>query len=634
LCVCLSLPSLSRLSTNIVSHFSVAIESETELTVLRREILQRDEAAKAEQLQRDEAAKAEQLERDKKLVESFKQFTLNARRSAAGSATNNEIWATSAASHSLKDLQSFFQPLNFEATVDVQLPSSLTVQFQKQQQEAHIGVIPYEVKMTQPTFMNAIAEAAGVNNLAAFTAEALEVPPCLSVELANGHVLRMFLGSQRWIRGRLSPDFGLFVKDYKATEFSCLLIGEADNKESVKLAGLTNDHKGENLLYQREVLERCPFRSQTNTCMYSFLTNNRQVQFLRSRVTSVHEDGSLTIVEEASQEVAMVIAWPYLWQLLNATPQQLGYSLPIVSINGVRIMLQSVVGVGAQGVCYEGVHDGATVLIKTGVRDEILQERRVIGALRTKKVDVAFATLEQDGGDEEGKHAELPVLCDGTYAIDDAAQLTIPVIVGYGPGVLVMSPIGRTFVDVDDGLCSKHIEQLLHLHSQLADKKVFHRDICPRHLLAHPGGGLLVIDWGFAVLPCDPVAKSRLSKQQQYASSDDEASGESVQIHSIVKSVYAVIHVGVVQRLRQVALTDVPGVWSKEFSNSSVAGRHWQKMLSGEGIAALPSFARGGGGGGYGGAVDGQVGGTVSGVTKCYGFRSENGKCLHVNKGL
>jgi hypothetical protein len=63
---------------------------------------------------------------------------------------------------------------------------------------------------------------------------------------------------------------------------------------------------------------------------------------------------------------------------------------------------------------------------------------------------------------------------------------------------------------VDHGLCAGHVKQLLELHDQLQKRGVFHMDICPRHMMCHPNGGLLVIDWGFAIMNGDQFS-TRLS---------------------------------------------------------------------------------------------------------------------------
>jgi hypothetical protein len=58
---------------------------------------------------------------------------------------------------------------------------------------------------------------------------------------------------------------------------------------------------------------------------------------------------------------------------------------------------------------------------------------------------------------------------------------------------------------VKGGLCSFYVEELLTLHTALVEKAVFHMDIRPDHLLS-ADDHLLVIDWGFAVLPGDNPA--------------------------------------------------------------------------------------------------------------------------------
>ena len=58
---------------------------------------------------------------------------------------------------------------------------------------------------------------------------------------------------------------------------------------------------------------------------------------------------------------------------------------------------------------------------------------------------------------------------------------------------------------VKGGLRSVYVEELLNLHTALAERAVFHMDIRPDHLLC-ADDHLLLIDWGFAVLPGDDTA--------------------------------------------------------------------------------------------------------------------------------
>ena len=51
------------------------------------------------------------------------------------------------------------------------------------------------------------------------------------------------------------------------------------------------------------------------------------------------------------------------------------------------------------------------------------------------------------------------------------------------------------------GLCTWHIDDLIELHEFMVTNRIHHREICPRHLLIRPDGGLLLIDHGFGSLP-------------------------------------------------------------------------------------------------------------------------------------
>jgi hypothetical protein len=384
----------------------------------------------------------------------------------AGSTTHVQVWAEHEKNGKIYrgSLASFFSSLGFKQTSEnvPKLPKPLESKFQREQQTALFdGTTQYEVQVTQPTFMNAIALAAGIDGVKEWNSAA-NVPKLQEVQLPNNRVLRMFTGSQCWIGDRLSPDFGLFVKGYQESQFSALLIGEADNKESVKAKSLTNNHKGENLIYQYEVLRLCPFRQDSANFVYSFLTNNRRIQFLRSKVTGVDDVGAIIVENETTDEVDMEIGWPFLWQLLNASPSDLGHSLPSVHIGDNEILLDSVIGIGAQGVCYAGTFEKQQVVIKLSKNiGELYQERRVLGTLRKNSVIISSATVKVNGS-AVGSGVILPTLCDGMQALSETAQQFIPSVVAYGPGVLVMGSVGKPF---DEGTSNACWCAVLHAYS-------------------------------------------------------------------------------------------------------------------------------------------------------------------------
>ncbi len=43
----------------------------------------------------------------------------------------------------------------------------------------------------------------------------------VQVKLLNGRLLKNFHGAQNWVRGRLSPDVGMFEEGCAETELSC-----------------------------------------------------------------------------------------------------------------------------------------------------------------------------------------------------------------------------------------------------------------------------------------------------------------------------------------------------------------------------------------------------------------------------
>jgi hypothetical protein len=555
-------------------------------------------------------------------LEAVEARTSRQHQSMLGSTTHTELWSSSVvAAHGSdrfnKSLPDFFEGLGFNPTVGVSLPRALSLDFQTGQVEQLSKESQYEVKVTQPTFMHAISTAV---KSTACNLDIKELPPDLSeVNLDNTRVLRMFKGSKRYIRGHLAPDFGVFLHGYKSTEFSALVIGEADNKASVLSNALTDNHKGENLVYQREVLQLCPFRSRARTFVYSFLTNNRTVQFLRSRVTGVDESGNFVIEDEASQEVDMATGWPYLWQLLHATPTALGHSLPKVSIGAESVEIEKVVGSGVQGVCYLGKYSGGQVVVKLSSRhaSELFQERRALGALR-EHGEIKLASIEEaKSADDEGDQPDddAPPLRDGSFLLDAAGQACLPYIVAYGPGVLIMRDIGESFSSDEcakrGGLRDKHVTQLLALHSQLVKVGAFHMDICPRHMMCHASdGGLLLIDWGFASLPGD-VGRSRHSGKGMYSGGtvgvnpqpvDSTASAAAAtaayracrQLRSIVKTVYGLTNAEFMKHALFDPAASSSVVWEQEWAESSSAGRVWREMVEGTGIDRLSSFVRGG----------------------------------------
>jgi hypothetical protein len=159
---------------------------------------------------------------------------------------------------------------------------------------------------------------------------------------------------------------------------------------------------------------------------------------------------------------------------------------------------------------------------------------------------------------------------------------------------------------------------LLELHGQLEKCGVFHMDICPRHLMCHPDGGLLVIDWGFAVIGEDAVSKrlsgrcavsllclvasahthlpfqSFPSGKSPYAAPKGTKPSDG-QLHTIVKTVYALTHAGFVERiLRFVALDSesVASAWKTEWASDN-CGKMWRDLASGTKIEMLAFSARG-----------------------------------------
>jgi hypothetical protein len=199
---------------------------------------------------------------------------------------------------------------------------------------------------------------------------------------------------------------------------------------------------------------------------------------------------------QITAEMSMRTAWPWLWALMTARSQVLGYEPPIVMVGKSRLQLNGFVGSGAQGVCYaaemlQANGPALPVVVKISERhEELYRERRVLGALRTlTQLDGPLnASMGDGGGSSDGggggsgggggdggggaaksprkrrahkqhapswaapKDAHLSAaadaglaLCDGQLALDAAAQRCLPRVVAYGPGVLVMTPLGAPF---------------------------------------------------------------------------------------------------------------------------------------------------------------------------------------------
>ena len=153
----------------------------------------------AEQTKKQAKRDAEQTkQRDielKELTKLVAAVRVSQGRSGAGSATLTERWSTSQAANSaFRDLDAFFQPLGFSSSCSVPLPKPLTLAFQHDQEKKWFDITSsYEVKVTQPTFMNAIAVAAGVKDAMWLATE--KVPERKEVKMQNG-VLKMVSGQR------------------------------------------------------------------------------------------------------------------------------------------------------------------------------------------------------------------------------------------------------------------------------------------------------------------------------------------------------------------------------------------------------------------------------------------------------
>jgi hypothetical protein len=305
----------------------------------------------------------------------------------------------------------------------------------------------FEVSVMQPTFMigmrlakegyDTLAVNAAKKQLTTFPISNWQAPVHMQ------HAALAFVGATPTI-GTMKPDFGVFLPGHAATSFSALLIGDTDGKASVVAGKLSNEHKGKQLGYQQQVLNDCPRRVWQSRPIYSFLTNLRTVQFMRTT-----RRGNAQDEEEASMEVGMRIGWPALWQLVNGSAAQLGGSLPSVSVEGQYVRLQKELGMGAQGVCFAAELDASdtttvvVVKISSDLR-QLRQERRVLGALHPEG-EVRTATCRAENGEELHDDPEAVEFCDGKYALPESARQSLPILVAYGPGMLVLRKIGKSF---------------------------------------------------------------------------------------------------------------------------------------------------------------------------------------------
>ena len=253
-----------------------------------------------------------------------KRVRANKAASSANSSTHAHRWALFYCSKTPLTAEAFFAGWAIDAEFTPALPPQLQKRnLELQFQSLHNAVPEYEVNVMQPTFMRGVQAAV----LAAEARRAQQTRPFIewvptktpekldAVELPYGD-LKNFRGGQRWLRGTLSPDFGVFSKGYKATEFSCLLLGEADSKESTK-SGLTGGHLGKTLAYGEEVLQQCPFRFDASGFVFSFVTNDYCVRFLRSVVRCALRAWALVVVlSYASTPAAVQVAQS--WSCLAA----------------------------------------------------------------------------------------------------------------------------------------------------------------------------------------------------------------------------------------------------------------------------------------------------------------------------
>ncbi len=123
--------------------------------------------------------------------------------------------------------------------------------------------------------------------------------------------------------------------------------------------------------------------------------------------------------------------------------------------------------------------------------------------------------------------------------------------------------------------------------------KYIHCDVSPKHLLVSESGSILLIDGGFAV----PIGKPVMGFSTAFAPHEvlrRKAADESppiacgaMDLESLVKTVYAVLHPAAINQLHASLLTAKGRVryamcntfWESEFNEETAAGKLWADAL-------------------------------------------------------
>lgn len=292
------------------------------------------------------------------------------------------------------------------------------------------------------------------------------------------------------------PDVTIYNKKYERGEpvlmINALIVGEI--KPCVSQSGEFSDSaKGEVLTFGLRHLDNAPHASEV-TC---FLTNCYMIQFFRLcrtepggtiqyRATSAL---SLGINLESNTQPQIEQGTLFLWELLTATPGELGCALP--EIAGVEFV--SMIGKGAFGTVYEASVDCAA--------QDATQEATQRDLARLKpKIQCALKVFHKDRAPvhayEVAQLRALPRRDGLPWCLFSATSDSCHAI--------AMLPVGQEV----RCLHREHVSSIVEALEAAHNAGIVHRDLKPANLLYVPsnfgtGYGLqgLIIDWGCAGAP-------------------------------------------------------------------------------------------------------------------------------------
>lgn len=354
-----------------------------------------------------------------------------------------------------------------------------------------------EVTKRQPLFMCGIARALG--KAAGRKAGDVEGAP-KELVLKDGRTLRLTNGKP-WL-DVLIPDFGLFAPGYgpSSATFSALLPIEMDKQSTgSEDKGISSSHNGKLLRYPAVLVSVSAFRELHKSRTFSVVTNGAYVRFASQQATDSGE-----LKTRATHEQTMKVAWPWLWALLHAPLEALGWSVPtVLAEDGKEVPLKDCLGRGSFAAVYKA-EEGSYVKVAIEAKAAAIEnEVRVLRALHPEtKVNASLTVRRKRGLEtipehvaEMVEHEPAPAIVSEDdidkeleAAIGKADKRSVskigclPRYVAHGHGVLQARPVfqpveGPSFGPLERSHIVDGLANLFRMHK----RGVAHGEIAPRH---------------------------------------------------------------------------------------------------------------------------------------------------------